>query len=113
MQNNHLPELLPCLSGHARVGICCVLWSSLFFGSVLRVVSMDRLPFYLCSKYGERQDSAVLATRTRQEEPNQMSGVLQGRGGQGLSGGGGKPEQAEVDAGAVLREGVGVTANPA
>lgn len=55
----------------------------------------------------------MLATRTRQEEPNQMSEVLQGRGGQGLSGGGGKPEQAEVDAGAVLREGVGVTANPA
>lgn len=35
------------------------------------------------------------------------------RGGQGVSGGGGKPEQAEVDAGAVLREGVSVTANPA
>lgn len=71
--------------------------------SVLSVVSMDRLPFYLCSKYGKRQNSAVLATRTRQEEQNHMSGLLQGRGRQGLSGGGGKAKQAEVDAGAVLR----------
>lgn len=73
-----------------------MLWSSLFFRSVLSVVCMDRLPFYLCSKYGKRQNSAVLATSTRQEDQNQMSGVLQGRGRQGLSGGGGKPKQAEV-----------------
>lgn len=75
---------------HARVGVCGVPWSSLVFRSVLSVVSMDRLPFYLCSKNGKRQNSAVLATRTRQEEQNQMSGVLQGGGGQGLSGDGGR-----------------------
>lgn len=56
------------------------------------------------SECRERQNSAVLATRTRQSRDS----ARKRRDRHDLSGGGGTTHQAEVDACVVLREGVGI-----
>lgn len=118
------------LSGHAGVDACGVLWSSLFLGSSRRAgpacasgsVIQRRA---LCSLHGQAApitgeqvwEKAELRSTGNKELRNERAGGMKsdvwgsarkGRGGQGLSGGGGKTSPAEVDVCAVLREGVGV-----
>lgn len=114
------------LSGHGRVDACGMLWSSHFLGSSRRdaPACAFRSVIWRCaqcslhgqaasviwSKYGKKAErgSAGNKDQTGGTKSDVWHSARKGRGGQDLSGGGGKTNQAEVDVCAVLWEGVGV-----